>query len=438
MKSFIYIIFYFFFFCANGQQEMSLTEAISIGLENNFQIKVDEKAIVIAENNNTWARAGKLPTIDLTANFTNNLIQDNNPASFIQGEFYNASLNANVGVNWVVYAGGRVNIAKDQLDLAVSQQRLNQASGIHQLMRNIYQDYYDVLFQQERLIVLESSLNLSKVRLEYEETRKSFGASNSFNLIQFENAVLSDSVNLVNQIQQVEISKRNLYNTLNIVGFINYTFPERLQLQVEEIDIASLKSVLSEENYTLKSLEMIASLNQLNMKLERTSMLPTVSTSASFGAAENAFKIFADNPQTGEPFDLLFSNRFTGNIGASASWRLFDGGVRKTNIANAQIQEDIDRISIEEAIATLGNQVDILAANYENQKKVLELTGDQITLAERNLEITEERFKGGLLSSIDFRNVQNQYLAAAFSRVNAIYSLILTKSELDFLVGKFN
>ncbi len=438
MKINYIVVLFIMALSVHAQESMTLPKAISMGLEKNYQIKVDDKFILIAENNDTWARAGKLPTIDLTANFSNTVTQDNNPASFLKGEYYNGSLNGNVAANWVVFAGGRVQIVKDQLGISVDQQRLNKLTGVHELMRNIYQDYYDVLFQQERLIVLESSLSLSKNRLAYEETKRSFGASNSFNLIQFENAVLSDSINLVNQIQQVEISKRNLYNTLNIIGYANYTFPERLAIINEQIDIASLKKVLSEENYTLKSLEMIASLNRLNTKLEKTDMLPTISVNASVGAAENGFKIFADNPMTGEPYDLLFSNRLNGSIGASASWRLFDGGVRKADIANAQIQEDIDQINIVEAQATLGNQLDILVDNHENQLQILSLSDEQIKIAERNLEITEERFKGGQISSIDFRNVQNQYLTAAFSKVNAIYSLILTKSEIDFLVGTFS
>ena len=438
MKYLFSILLVFGIFYVNGQPEMILPRAISIGLENNYQVKVDEKFILIAENNNSWARAGKLPTVDLSANFSNTITQDNNPASFLRGEFYNGSLSGNLGINWVVYAGGRVQIVKDQLDLAVNQERLNQETGMQELIRNIYQDYYEVLFQQERLLVLESTLNLSKIRLSYEETRRDFGATNSFNLIQFQNAVLTDSVNLVNQIQQIEIAKRNLYNTLDIVGFAEYNFPERLQLQDEEIDANSLAEILREDNYTLKSLEMLADLNRLNTKLERTSMLPTVSVNASVGAAENAFKIFADNPMTGEPYDLLFSNRFTGNVGASANWRLYDGGIRKDNIANAQIQEDIDRLSLEQTVANLGNQLEILIDNYDNQRRILELTDAQIALAERNLEITEERFKSGLVSSIDFRNVQIQYLNAAFAKVNAIYSLIITKSEIDFLVGKFD
>jgi outer membrane protein TolC len=435
-------IFFSLFFMTSlalsAQEEMNLPKAISIGLENNYGIKINEGFIQIAENNNTWARAGKLPTVDLSANYSSTITQDNNPASFLRGEYFNGSLNASASLQWVVYSGGRVRISKDQLTMAIGQQKLIKDTDIHSLIRTIHQQYYNVLFQQERLLVLQSSLDLSKERLAYEETRRSFGVSNSFNLIQFENAVLTDSTNVVNQSQQVEISKRNFYNSMQIIGFPNYNYSERLSINLEDIDIEKLKILLSEDNYTLKSLSMIADLNKLNSKLQQTNLLPTVRLNSSVSFAENGFQIFAENPQTGDPYGFIFSNRITGNIGASASWNLYDGGVRKTDVQNAIIQEDIDQLSMLEAKATLTNQLEILGDNYNNQRELLDLSNDQIQLAQKNLEITEQRFKGGLLSSIDFRNVQNQYLNAAFGKVNAIYNLIITKSEIDFLVGSFS
>jgi len=68
---------------------------------------------------------------------------------------------------------------------------------------------------------------------------------------------------------------------------------------------------------------------------------------------------------------------------------------------------------------------------------LLDITDRQIQLANSNLEISEERFKAGQLTSLDYRNVQNQYLNAAYGKVGAIYSLLITKSEIDFLVGVF-
>lgn len=421
--------------CAQG--DMSLERAIAIGLENNFGIKIDEKAILIAENNNTWARAGKVPIVNLGANSNNTFINDNNPASFLQGTFYTGSLGLSADAQWLVYAGGRVGIVKDQLELGVSQQMLAKQSNIHNLIRDIYQRYYDVIFQQEQLKVLKTNLVLSNDRYDYEKAKKEFGVSNAFNLLQFENAQIADSTNVISQLNRIEVSKRNLYNTLDILGMSQFEFPEELSVVSEEIDSEKMKEILSESNYTLKSLEMIASLNQLNTKLERTNRKPSVSLNASIGIAQNGFQIFDENPMTGEYFDFLLSNRINGSVGAVASYNVYDGGVRKTNVQNAEIQEDIDAMSILEARAELFNQLDILIENHENQRQLLSLSDKQLQLAQQNIEIAEERFKSGQITSLDFRNIQSQYVAAGFSKVSAMYNLILTKSEIDWLVGQY-
>ena len=421
----------------SAQEQMTLEKAISIGLENNFGIKIADQYIQIAEQNNTWARAGKTPTVDLNGSFTNTFVNDNNPASFLQGSYYNGSLGATVDAQWVVYNGGRIKIAKDQLSMAVSQEKLSKDQNIHALLRTIYQQYYAVIFLQEQQLVLENNLKLSKDRLAYEATKKEFGASNSYNLLQFETAVLTDSTSMVSQMQNIEVAKRNLYNSLDMSNIVDYQFRERLSVLPEPIDEEKLQEVLSEENYTLKSLEMIASLNRLNTLLSEAARKPTVTLSGSVGLAENAFKFFADNPNTGEPFPLIWSTRFNGGLNARANWNLYDGGLRKTNIQTAKLQEEIDQMSLLEATAELNNQLDILISNYNNQRTLLQLSEEQINITNRNLEMTEERFKNGQLSSLDFRNVQTQSLNAAFNKVNAMYNLILTKSEIDFLVGKF-
>ncbi len=434
----IYIIFFSLLInIASAQESMTLEKALSIGLENNFGIKIADMSIAIAEKNNTWARAGKTPTLDLNGSFTNNLVNDNNPASFLQGTYFAGSLGATLDANWVLYNGGRIGLNKQQLNLAVDQQKLNKASDINLLFRSIYQQYYEVIFQQEQLEVLSQVLELSQDRLAYENTKREFGSSNAYNLIQFESSVVADSNAIISQEQRVEVAKRNLYNTLDILGFEDYTFDERLSITQEPIDAEKLKEVMSEENYTIKSLQMIAILNQLNTGLAQAATKPTISVSGTVGFSENGFKFYADNPNTGDPFPFQLSNRITGGVNAFLNYNLYDGGVRKDNIESAKLQEEIDQLSIVEAKAELNNQLDILIANYRNQQDLLAMADRQIQLASSNLEITEERFKAGQLTSLDYRNVQNQYLNAAYGKVGAIYSLLITKSEIDFLVGVF-
>jgi len=431
------IFFLLLSYVISGQEIMTIEKAISIGLNNNYGIQIADKNIEIAEQNNTWARAGKTPTVDLVGSFTNNLVNDNNPASFIQGVYYSGSLSAGLNANWVVYNGGRIKINKEQLELAIDQQQLNKLTDINELFRNIYQQYYEVIFQKEQLEVLRQVARLSQDRLSYEETKKEFGASNSYNLIQFESAIIADSNAIVTQKQLIETAKRTLYNTLDIAEYKNYTFEERLSIVPEEIEGSKLKELMSEENYTLKSLQMIASVNRLNTGLAKASRKPTISISGGITFAENGFKIFSDNPNSGDPFPFLLANRLSGNLNANLSYNLYDGGVRKDDIQSAQLQEEVDQLNIIQAKAELNNQLDILIANYKNQLEVLTLTDQQIQIANRNLEITEERFKSGQVSSLDYRNVQNIYLNAAFAKVGSIYGLLITKSEIDFLVGLY-
>lgn len=421
----------------SAQEILTLEKAISIGMENNFSIKINEKNIEIAENNDNWVNTGKTPTIDLAAGFNNNITNDNNPASFLNGTFYSGSLNGTLTGNWVFYNGGRFKINKKQLELAVSQQRLNKETGIHDLLRDIYQQFYTVIFQQEQLNVLQQVFTLSKDRLRYENIRKEYGQSNSYNLVQFESAVLADSVSIIQQAQNIEVAKRNLYQTLDIIGYENYQFKESLEVRPNAINEENLRTVLNEENYTLKSLDMLASLNRLNTQFAKASRKPTLSVNGSLGYARNGFKFFADDPNTGDPFKFIQSNRFTGSANIALTYNLYDGGQQKVDINAAQLQEEVDQLSILETKANLANQLDILFSNYKNQVQILEMMDSQIAVARQNIELTEERFKAGQLTSLDFRNVQIQYLNAAFDKITAIYELLISRNEIDWLVGRY-
>ena len=420
-----------------AQEIMDLPKAISIALENNYGIKIADHNIAIAEKNNTWAQAGKTPTIDLNGTFNNNLINDNNPASFLQGTYYTGSLAGSIDANWVIYGGGRFEVAKDQLEFLVREESLNKDLAIHDLLQRIYQEYFNVLFQQERLKVLRETYALSEAKLAYELVKKEYGSSNSLNIIQFENALVTDSINIVSQTLQVETAKSNLYTTLVLPPFSNFAFNEQISVTDETISRDKLQKALTDENYTLKNLALLSELNALNTQLAKAQRRPILSVGGSLGLSQNGFKFFEDNPTTGEPFEFLFSNRINGSLSANFTWNIYDGGVQKTAVQTAKLQEEITKLSIEEANAQLSNQLDVLIINYENQREVLNLSDEQIRLAKENLEMLDERFKSGLATSIDYRSIQLQYLNAAFAKVSAMYNLILTKSEIDYLAGKF-
>ncbi len=421
----------------NSQESLTLPKAISIALENNLNVRIAEKNIAIAENNNTWAAAGRAPTVSLNIGFNNSLTNDQNPASFLQGTYYIGSLGGSLDANWILYSGGRIAVAKDQLDILLQQERLNKDVDVHSLIRQVVQEYYAVLFQLEGLQVLQASHELSAAKLDYENVKKEFGRSNSLDILQFQNALVNDSINIVSQRIQVETAERNLLLTLRLPLDTQYTFDEKLSVSDEAIDGEKLMQALEDESYTLRSLYLLSDISALNARLAEAQRKPTISLNGSIGASRNGFQFFEDNPNTGEPFEFQGSSRQNGALGLNLNWDLYAGGTKRAAVKNAKLEAEIALLSIEEAKVRLTNQLDILVQNYNTQRSLLKLSDDQISLAEENLAMLDERFKSGLVTSLDYRNIQLQYLNAAFAKVNAIYNLILTKSEIDFLVGKF-
>lgn len=424
-------------FPLTGQEDMTLEKAISIGLEENFNIKIADEQIRIADANNTWARAGRGVVVDLNGTFSLAYVDDNNPASFINIPFLSGSLGGSIDANWLVLSGGRVAVAKDQFGLAVHQQELLKSVDSQTLIRDIIQAYYNVLFQQERKLVLEETLSLSKSRLAYEEVRKEFGSSNSFNLVQFEDAVLSDSTNYISQSQLVTTSKKNLNALLTIPFDLEYEFPERLQVNIEELDEVALEELLLEASPTLRTLQLASELQLLNRRLEESLRKPTLSLNATIGLTENYFQFLESDLSRGLTTDGILSNRFNIGVGANFNLNLIDGGVSKGNIENAKLQEGIAELDILEATVQLKNQLSTLVLQYNNEKELLAIASDRLQVTKQNLEMAEERFKLAQINSLDYRSVQSQYINNAFALVNSMFNLAITKSEIDWLVGVF-
>ena len=420
-----------------GQEQLTLEQAISIGLENNFQIKVDQSLIRLAEHNDSWARTGKYPVIDLNGALNLNAITDNNPASFLQGTYFAGGIGPTVNLQWLIYGGGRIGILKDQLSTFTQQQIAASEITIQELLRQITLNYYNVLLQQEQLSVLQENLTLSQDRLAYERARQDFGVSSSLTLLQFEEATLTDSTNLIRQEQLWQTSKRNLYALLLLDLTSNYVFLERLSVVPEEIDRDALWNHLQQSNPTIRSLQVVHELDKINTQLEEINRKPSISLSTNLGWTENYFKFFADDPNTGNQFPGVFSNRLSVGANINFSWNIYDGGLRKENIEAARQQAQISQLQILQAEADLSNQLDILIENYDDQLVLLELSDQQIRVSEQNLNIAEERFRLGQINSFDYRAIQNQYLSAAFGKVNAIYNVLNTKTEIDWLVGNF-
>ena len=75
MKQHINIFIVLFLFSINGfsQQMLSLEDAISIAIQNNYNVQIARNAALIDKTNNTIGNAGMLPQVNLIFGNNNNI-----------------------------------------------------------------------------------------------------------------------------------------------------------------------------------------------------------------------------------------------------------------------------------------------------------------------------------------------------------------------------
>jgi outer membrane protein len=423
----------------SAQQNLSLSEAIQIGLANNFQIQVAEKNIEIARNNDAWGQAGRYPSVNFILNSQNGINSFNDPSRVFQPEatLINGGLTGNVDLNWTLFEGNRVKINKQQFEQLVAQSEGNAAIVVETAIQNIILSYYQVQIQQEQLEVLQEVLKLSNDRITYEETRKEFGQSGTFDLLQTQDAYLNDSTNYVTQLNAVRNSMRNLNLAMGEDDLERqYTLTDPLELADNDYQLEDLRQKLFANNKNLQLLYVNRDLASINTNLQESSQSIRVALNTGLrytvSPQDNGDFI---NPFTMEPLGVTVGQTWNYYLNLSLTYPLFDGGVRRRAVDNARLQEITSQLSIDDQKRILDNQLRNTLANYRNQVQVVNITESLLENARQNLQIAEERFKGGLINSFDYRTIQLGYINASQSQLTAIYNLKVTETELIRLIG---
>lgn len=422
-----------------SQESLSLAQAIEIGLKNNYQVQIAERNLEIAQNSNDWSIAGRYPNINTTLNWNSSYSNNNNPASFFPlSESLSSGIVPGIEATWTLYNGSRVRITKQQLAELENLGQGNVRIAIENTIQQIILAYYQVLVQQEQLQVRREVLDLSRARLDYAQVRQEFGQAASFDVLQSQDAYINDSTSFLIQENSYENALRNLNFAMGVDDLtLRYVPSDELQFVAQDYALQDLRTQMLANNNTLQNLFINREIAQQNTRLTEATRLPTVNLRAAASDNINFNIVSQATSVTGDERDFggIRTNAFNAVVGFSATYNLFDWGVRNRNIENAKLQEITSQLNIEQQKRTLSTQLENTLATYDNQKQLVQVTNQLVDNAQRSLSIAGDRFEAGLINVFDYRNVQLSYINAQQSRLNAIFNLKNTETELLRLVG---
>lgn len=437
-------------FAVFSQEQLSISDAIAIGLEKNYDIRIVGKENLIAQNNNAWGEAGLLPTITLSATSNNNRRNQESDNQFFGGQLFPGfqlndqraySVSPSAQVSWTLFQGNRAIINKRILEGIQAESAQNAEVVISNTIQAIILGYYFAVLEKERLDEFKKQLDLSSQKYEYVRAKYDLGSVVTGDVLLEENNYLTDSVNYINQVLVYRNSIRAL-NTLLASDDVNtdYTLTDSLVYEERVYDYNDLEMAMMDENIDLKRIYISQSILEEQVKQQRSSLFPTLSMNAGYTWNRNVSDLTnaqysGPNDSYQNPPEPLISKTGTYFANFTLAFNLYDGGRVNRAIKNAIIQQDMGEIQIDQMKTDLTQVLSQTYDEYNTRRNIYFIEHRKKMGAETNLRISEEKFKNGTINSFDYRTIQNNYLTAAIQELNALYLLVDSKVSLMRLTG---
>ena len=409
---------------------LSKNDAVTRMLANNFGIQLANNEIAIAQNNKGLLNSGYLPT--LTGNGAANYTVNDQTATFQNGTEQavdgaeTTTYNASINLAYTLFDGLGRHYNFKELKERYNLSKLQARATIENTMLQLFTVYYEVARRVENITVLEQALAISRERELRATYQFEYGQVNRLQILNAAVNRTTDSINLLNEKQTLRNAQRDL-NVVLATDLETLREVDTTVLFISPLLIDSYIESASQNNVRLLQNEQNIKITDYQIKGAKAFLLPTVGLTGSYGWNEGNF------PSTG----FLSSNVSTGfQAGAALRWNLFDGGQSIVALKNAKIalqsQELIKEQLKQEVLRDIANA----SGNYKNALAIYKLQEQNVLTNASNFERTQEQFKLGQGTSIEFREAQLNLLNAQIIKNQAKYTAKFAEIQLLQLTGQ--
>ena len=432
MKSFGLISLFILISLSSKAQEMlRLEDAIQQGLQNQYSIQILKKKEILAANDNSLGNAGFLPTITGTAtkNYTiSGLDQEffgGLRAPLVQSGVNSNNGNAGIAMAWTLYDGKGMFVLRDRFKELQNLGTKQTESSIENLIAQISNLYYDIIRQDLRVNNFRKGLEISNDRLKLAKDRYEVGQGSKVDYYSAQVDYNEDKALLLAQEQSYLNTKISL-NTLLVRPHLT-TFQTLAVIDLlPKLNLNELKEMALKQNPTLMAALVSKKISDLDTRNLKSQQTPQVDLLAGYAVS---------NVYNGAGFGVQKGSSDVFNYGLRATINIFDGYNQKRRIQNAKIASEIAQLQIEDTKNQLIAAIERSFTAYENALNLIALETENYTIAKQNIDIAFDRFKIGIATSYELREVQRNAVAAETRLIEAKYSAKSAEIELIRLSG---
>jgi outer membrane protein TolC len=414
---------------ASAQSLLTLEQAIQNALQNNYDLQVVKNDLEIAEIENNWGNAGRLPTVAANGSYTisnSNVFQKLNTGTEIQRK--GAILqneNASLSAQWRVFNGFRVTAAKRRLETQEEIGNIAVRQQANQTVYNVIVAYLNLMRLKLERKALEETIALFQERMTLAENRFNIGVAAKSDWLQAQ-------VDFNTQQNNLLVNELNTKEAITFLNNLMVHHPDEtfnVSDTLGKISLPSRSEIIASID-TLNPQLLIAQKNQLVLMQQSKEInaqrLPTLSVNA--GANLNN-----TNNSAGQ---LLRNTNYGPAAGLSLAIPIYSAGLVKQQLRVYKVQQKTQQVFYDQLKNDLQTSLANAYNSSENATRKYELELKTMEVVKENNFIAMERFRKGSITTVELRQTQLNYIETQTRLINAMYQMKQAQADILLIMGR--
>lgn len=430
------------------QKVWTLDECIFYAIDNNIQIKQQVVQTKYQRNSLDLSKYRLLPTLSGSASQNLSWGRSLDQTTYRYTEDQRVlSNNFYLGGNMNLFSGlqNLNTIKKYEYELMAGEQDLQNIK--ENIMLTVALNYLQILLNKELVAATSDQLNITLQQIEKTKKLVEGGSLARGNLLQIESQAAQEEVQLINVINQLDISY------LDISQLLELKTPEGFEVVVPPIDVDTNTIIAEsiEDIYAVavgarpdvKSSELLLTAREYDLKVARGGRSPRLSMNHSYttGYSDVRQKILGLDPNDGSitygdyPFNEQFKDNRNLALGFTLSIPILNGWQVNKNIANSKLSMENSQYALDGTKKQLYKNIQQAYADAVAALKKFTASTKAVTSMEESFRYTEQKFNVGLVTPVDYNAEKSKLLKAQSELAQSKYEYIFKTKVLDFYKG---
>lgn len=413
-----------------SQAPLSVEEVIEIGLKNNFDIQIANKNSEIAANNARLGESGFLPSLDLSGNYNISKSDQETNSPFSLGSSTTNGWSGQVSLNWTLFDGFKMFVDNRRYKELEKLGEVQARNIIENSIVGILRSYFNLVQQELLLDVAENSVKVSEDRLEKARVRNDLGGASTTDLLNAQVSLNNDKAVMLERELNVQIARKELNILLGRNPAEPILIKKEISITDSELSQNDIAEMAKSRNASLLLAKQNKTLAEHNVDVSRSFYYPRVLLNGSYGYSDRTVATSSERVSG----DVITTST-DGSIGLTLSFNIFNGFRNDIDIQSRIIESNIQELALKKAEHEIEGLVKEKYDTYIKRLEFINLEEKNVTAAEQNLTLQQDRFETGATSSLEFRDAQINLSRAQSALISAKYQARIVLLEIDQLTG---